>query len=108
MSGNARDLWNFCAGERKKFNEQNGVSLSKEFLEVDRDRRTTYTLSEQLAVYDRSKGDSTFDKWSNGLAEYLVSTGSLKEIPAAKSYLDDQFLKMIDKDPKLRAFANGE
>lgn len=92
----------------KKFNDQNGVSLSQEFLVIDRDRRTTYTLSEQLDVYDRTKGPSKFDKWSNGLAQYLVGTGTLKELPDPKSYLDDRFLKMIDKDPKLRAFANGE
>ncbi len=92
----------------KKFNEQNGVSLSKEFLIVDRDRRTTYTLAEQLAVFDRTKGPSTFDKWSNGLAEYLVGTGTLKALPDPKSYLVDEFLKKIEQDPKLRAFANGE
>lgn len=92
----------------KKFNEANGVSLSEHFLEIDHDRRKTFSLAEQLQVFDRSKGASTFDKWNDDLAAYLVSTGTLKAIPDAKTYIDDSFLKMIDKDPKLRAFANGE
>jgi NitT/TauT family transport system substrate-binding protein len=92
----------------KKFNEKNGVSLSEHFLEIDHDRRKTFTLAEELTIFDRSKGPATVDKWNDDLAAYLVSTGTLKEIPDAKTYLDDKFLKMIDKDPKLRAFASGE
>lgn len=92
----------------KKFNEKNGVSLSEHFLEIDHDRRKTFTLAEELSIFDRSKGPATVDKWNDDLAAYLVSTGTLKEVPDAKTYLDDKFLKMIDNDPKLRAFANGE
>ncbi|MCG6206296.1 ABC transporter substrate-binding protein [Rhodopseudomonas sp. HC1] len=92
----------------KKFNEANGVSLSDHFLEIDHDRRKTFTLAEELQIFDRSKGPSTVDKWNDDLAAYLVSTGTLKSIPDAKTYIDDRFLKMIDQDPKLRAFANGE
>lgn len=92
----------------KKFNEKNGVSLSEHFLEIDHDRRKTFTLAEELTIFDRSKGPATVDKWNDDLAAYLVSTGTLKEIPDAKTYLDDKFLKIIDKDEKLRAFANGE
>jgi NitT/TauT family transport system substrate-binding protein len=92
----------------KKFNEANGVSLSEHFLEIDHDRRKTFTLAEELKIFDRSKGASTVDKWSDDLAAYLVSTGTLKSIPEAKTYIDDRFLKMIETDPKLRAFANGE
>lgn len=92
----------------KQFNEKNGVTFGDHFLEVDYDRRTTFTLPEQLKIFDRSAGLATVDKWSNDLAAYLVGTGTLAGAPDPKSYLDDRFLKMIDSDPKLRAFANGE
>jgi ABC-type nitrate/sulfonate/bicarbonate transport system substrate-binding protein len=92
----------------KKFNEKNGVSLSEHFLEIDHDRRKTFTLAEELKIFDRSAGPATVDKWNDDLAAYLVSTGTLKVVPEARTYLDDSFLKMIDRDPKLRAFANGE
>jgi NitT/TauT family transport system substrate-binding protein len=92
----------------KKFNEANGVSLSEHFLEIDHDRRKTFTLAEELQIFDRSKGASTVDKWNDDLAAYLVGTGTLKSMPDAKTYIDDRFLRMIDKDPKLRAFASGE
>jgi ABC-type nitrate/sulfonate/bicarbonate transport system substrate-binding protein len=92
----------------KQFNEKNGVSLSQHFVEIDFDRRKTFTLSEELKIYDRGAGRATVDKWSDDLAAYLVGTGTLKAVPDAKSYLDDHFLKMIDSDPKLQAFANGK
>lgn len=92
----------------RKFNEKHGVSLSDHFLEIDHDRRKTFTLAEELKIFDRSAGPATVDKWNEELAVYLVGTGTLKEIPDPKTYLDDRFLKMIEKDPKLRAFANGE
>jgi len=92
----------------KKFNEKHGVSLSEHFLEIDHDRRKTFTLAEELKIFDRSAGPATVDKWNDELATYLVGTGTLKAVPAADTYLDPTFLKMIDKDPKLRAFADGE
>lgn len=95
-------------GYLKKFNEKHGVSLSDHFLEIDHDRRKTFTLTEELKIFDRSVGPAIVDKWNEELAAYLVGTGTLKEIPDPKTYLDDRFLKMIEKDPKLRAFANGE
>ena len=92
----------------KQFNEKNGVSLSQHFVEIDFDRRKNFTLAEELKIYDRSSGQATVDKWSDDLATYLVGTGTLKAVPDAKTYLDDRFLKMIDSDPKLQAFANDD
>jgi ABC-type nitrate/sulfonate/bicarbonate transport system substrate-binding protein len=92
----------------KRFNEKHGVSLSDKFLEIDHDRRRTFTLSEQLTIFDRAAGAATVDKWHNDLAAYLVGTGTITAIPDPKRFLTDRFLRMIDSDPKLRAFANGE
>jgi len=92
----------------KKFNENNGVSLSEHFLEIDHDRRKTFSLSEELQIFDRSAGASTADKWNSDLATYLVGTATLTAVPDPKTYLDDRYLQMIEKDPKLRAFANDE
>ncbi len=92
----------------KQFNEKNGVSLSPRFVEMDYDHRKTFTLPEELKIYDRSGGQAIVDKWSDDLATYLVGTGTLKAVPDAKTYLDDRFLKMIDNDPKLKSFAGDE
>ena len=36
----------------------------------------------------------------------MKSKGSLQETPAASSYLTDKYLRMVNDDPKLKAFAN--
>jgi NitT/TauT family transport system substrate-binding protein len=92
----------------KRFNENHGVSLSDKFLDIDHDRRKTFTLSEQLQIFDRTAGAATVEKWHNDLAAYLVSTGTITAAPDPNAFLTDRFLKIIDGDPKLRAFVNED
>ena len=92
----------------KKFYDNGGVNLPDRYLEQDYDSRPLYNLSEQLKLFDRSAGPSTADRLHTTLAEYLKSTGTIASIPDPKNYITDEYLKKIDADPKLRAFANGE
>ncbi len=36
----------------------------------------------------------------------MKGAGSIPDVPAAKSYITDEYMKMVESDPKLKAFAN--
>jgi ABC-type nitrate/sulfonate/bicarbonate transport system substrate-binding protein len=90
----------------KKFYEVGGVTISKASMEKEFDTRPTFDLAGQLRIMDRSKGPSEVDRWMTQIAEFMKSTGTLPEAPKASSYVTDEYMRMVEKDPKLRAFAN--
>jgi NitT/TauT family transport system substrate-binding protein len=92
----------------KTFYAQGGTTLTDESIKVDYEKRPIFTLKEQIDLFDRSKGESTADRWHTDLARYLLSTGTISKVPDAKSYMTDKFLKMIVADPKLSAIANND
>lgn len=90
----------------RKFFEANGVKLADKYLETEMER-PIYTLDEQLAMMARpAGGKSTTDYAFDALSAYLKSVGTITEIPDPKSYLTDQYLKAVDANPTLKAFAN--
>ena len=36
----------------------------------------------------------------------MKGAGTLPEVPAASRFITDEYMKMVDSDPKLKAFAN--
>ena len=90
----------------KKFYEQGGTSISDASMNKEFDTRATFDLASQLRIMDRSKGASEVDGWMTKIGEFMKGTGAIPEVPAAKDYLTDEFLKMVNADPKLREFAN--
>ncbi len=92
----------------KKFYAQGGVTLPDKYLQVEIDTRPTFVLAEQLRLLDRSRGASTADTWYAALGEYLKSTGTLARVPDTKSFITDEYLKLVERDPKLKAFAEGK
>jgi NitT/TauT family transport system substrate-binding protein len=36
----------------------------------------------------------------------MKGTGAIADVPAASQYITDEYMKMVDRDPKLKAFAN--
>jgi hypothetical protein len=56
----------------------------------------------------RNNGASTVDGWYEKLGDYLKSTGTVSDPPLPSTYITDQYLKMVEADPKLKAFANGD
>lgn len=90
----------------KKFYEVGGVTISKASMEKEFDTRPVYDLAQHLKIMDRSKGASDVDQWMTQISEFLKSAGTIPEVPKADTYVTDQFMKMVDKDPKLKAFAN--
>jgi ABC-type nitrate/sulfonate/bicarbonate transport system substrate-binding protein len=88
-----------------KFYQQGGVTVSEKALNAEIDRRPTFTLEEQVKLFDRAAGASTVDGWFKGLGDFLQSVGTIQAAPDSKTYLTDEVLKRIMADEKLRNFA---
>ena len=90
----------------RKFYDQGGVSISETSMNKEFDTRPVYDLAQQLKIMDRSGGRSEVDKWLTGIGEFMRANGTFPEAPATKSFVTDEYLRMVDRDPKLKAFAN--
>lgn len=90
----------------KKFYEIGGVTISEASMRKEFDTRPVFDLAGQLKIMNRAGGTSEVDKWMTQIGEFMKGTGTLPEVPAASRYITDEYMKMVDGDPKLKAFAN--
>ncbi|HZD19826.1 MAG TPA: ABC transporter substrate-binding protein [Burkholderiales bacterium] len=90
----------------KKFYDQGGVSISEASMEKEFDTRPVYDLAQQLKIMDRSRGPSEVDKWFTGIGEFMKANGTFPEAPQPRAFITDEYLKLVARDPKLKAFAN--
>ncbi|MBI3375895.1 MAG: ABC transporter substrate-binding protein [Betaproteobacteria bacterium] len=90
----------------KKFYEVGGVTISEASMNKEFDTRPVYDLAGQLKVMNRSGAGSDVDKWMTQIGEFMKAAGTMPEVPQASRYITDDFLKMVERDPKLKAFAN--
>ncbi len=93
-------------GMMKQFYEKGGVTISEASMNKEFDTRPTFDLAGQLKIMDRAKGNSEVDGWFTKIGEFMKTAGSIQEVPAPKSFISDEYMKMVMKDPKLSAFAN--
>ena len=91
----------------KKFYDQGGVTISEAAMNKEFDTRPVFDLAGQLKIMNRSSGTSEVDKWLTGIGEFMKANGTFPEAPATKSFVTDEYLRMVDNDPKLKAFANN-
>jgi ABC-type nitrate/sulfonate/bicarbonate transport system substrate-binding protein len=89
----------------QKFYEQGGVTISDSAMNKEFDTRPTFDLAAQLAAMNRSAGPSPADGWFTKIGEFMNGAGSIPDVPATKSYITDEYMKMVENDPKLKAFA---
>jgi NitT/TauT family transport system substrate-binding protein len=89
------------------FYHQGGVILPDKYLKVEIDTRPMFDLSQQIKILDRSHGASEVDQWMTKIAQFMKSVGTIRSIPDAKSYVDPKYMQMVEKDPKLKAFATS-
>lgn len=83
-----------------------GVPISEKFAKVEYER-PIFDLAQQLEIMASQGGKpSKVDEWFDKIAAFMKSKGSLQEVPAASSYITDKYLKMVNDDPKLKAFAD--
>jgi ABC-type nitrate/sulfonate/bicarbonate transport system substrate-binding protein len=89
----------------KKFYAQGGVEISDQAIEQEFALRPVFLLDEQLKIMDRAGGASDVDKWFGEIANFMVEVGTLPQAPEVKSFVSDEYLKMVAADAKLKAFA---
>jgi NitT/TauT family transport system substrate-binding protein len=90
----------------KKFYEQGGVTISEASMNKEFDTRPVLDLAAQLKALDRARGASEVDGWFAKIADFMKGGGAFPEAPATKNFITDEFMKMVNADPKLREFAN--
>lgn len=105
--------WNWAKAHPKEAHQalkdadkQAGVPLtdygvSQEF------KRPTFTLKEELAMMEGGDNASKLDTWMNDIGSFLEQVHSIKKAPAAASYVTNKYMKLVESDPKLRAFAES-
>jgi NitT/TauT family transport system substrate-binding protein len=93
----------------KKHYDTGGVVISEAAMNKEFDTRPTFDLAGQLAMFNRGAQPSRGDGTMNTIAAFMKEVGSLRAdeaLPDPKSYVTDEYLKLIDRDPALKAFAN--
>lgn len=89
----------------RKFFDTNGIKLKDNYLATEMER-PIYPLDEQLKMMARTSGKSTVDNAFDGLAGYLKNVGTISEVPDPKSYITDDYMKLVDSNAALKQFAN--
>jgi ABC-type nitrate/sulfonate/bicarbonate transport system substrate-binding protein len=91
----------------KKFYEQGGVTISEAAMKKEFDTRPVFDLAGQLKIMNRPAGGaSEVDGWLTKIGEFMKTSGTFAEVPAANRFITDEYLRMVDRDPKLKEFAN--
>ena len=90
----------------RKFYEQGGVNISDASLQKEFAKRPTFSLEQQLAHMDRSRGTSDMDTWFGQIATFMRGTGAINTTPPGNDYITDVYMKRVNATPKLREFAN--
>ena len=88
------------------FYKQGGLEVTERAMEQEFTLRPTFLLDEQLKIMSRAGGASTVDGWFSEIGKFMTETGTIPSSPEPKDFISDEFLKRVDADPKLKAFAN--
>lgn len=86
----------------KFLNDWAGQELSEKDAAMDIKNHTVYSLDEQLALFDDSKGPSEMEKWIKGSSDFFVQQGKFTRAEMDKvingHFINGKFLKMIAED----------
>ena len=94
-------------GMMKDFYAKGGVTISDSAMNKEFDTRPTFTLEQQLNMMRRNNNaDSQVDGWFTSLSNFIRETGAVQQVPAVRDFVTDEFLNLVQADPKLREFAN--
>ena len=89
----------------KKFYAQGGVDISDEAIDKEFAQRPVFLLDQQLAILDRSKGPSRVDGWLTDIGKFMADVGTFPQAPDVKTFVTDDYMKMVAADAKLKGFA---
>lgn len=85
-----------------------GVTFPDKYLAQELHDRPAFDLAEQRKIFENgSAGDSEIGKWWNEVGKFMVSVGVINTIPDPTNLVTDKYLQMIQRDRKLREFANN-
>ncbi len=87
------------------FYSEGGVEVSDAAVNAEFDLRPTFNLEEQIAILDRSDGESDVDEWLGAIGAFMADVGTFDENPDPADYIDPSFMQMVMDDPELAAFA---
>jgi ABC-type nitrate/sulfonate/bicarbonate transport system substrate-binding protein len=87
----------------KTFYEQGGVNISQAAMNKEFETRPTFDLAGQLRIM-RKGGD--VDGWLTKIGDFMKTNGTFPQAPEVSKYVTDEYLALVDRDPKLKAFAN--
>ncbi len=93
----------------KRHYDTGGVNISEAAMNKEFDTRPMFDLAGQLTMFNRGAQPSRGDTTMNTIATFMKEVGSLRAdeaLPDPKTYVTDEYLKLIDRDPVLKAFAN--
>lgn len=85
--------------------KEGGTEISAASAKAEMDLRPIYDLSEQLKIMNGSPSEA--DKWFTAIIAFMKDKGSLQTVPSTQDFITDKYMKMVQDDPKLRAFANS-
>jgi ABC-type nitrate/sulfonate/bicarbonate transport system substrate-binding protein len=92
----------------KDFYAKGGVTLSDGAMNKEFETRPTFNLAQQLKMMERKGSDSNsqVDGWFGELANFMRETGAVQQVPKVSDFVTDEYMKLVNADPKLREFAN--
>jgi len=90
----------------KKFYDQGGVTISEASMKKEFSTRPTYDLAGQLKIMKRAGGASEVDGWFQKIGAFMQANGTFAQAPAPDKFITDEYMKRVDADPKLKAYAN--
>jgi ABC-type nitrate/sulfonate/bicarbonate transport system substrate-binding protein len=75
------------------FCSDDGVEISDAAVEAEFDLRPTFGLEEQLAILDRSDGNSDVDAWLTEIGAFMADVGTLDANPEPGDYIEPSFMQ---------------
>lgn len=87
-----------------KFFKSAGVEIPEKYYAIELSNRPDYTLGQQLERMQGGDASWMGKSWA-AVADFMVSVGVARKLPTYSDNATDKFLKMVEADPKLKAFA---
>jgi len=87
------------------FYKSGGLEVTPAAMDQEFALRPVFGLDEQLKLFDRAKGQSIVDGWLTVIGAFMADVGTLPQSPDPKDFVSDEYLKRVEADPKLKAFA---
>jgi ABC-type nitrate/sulfonate/bicarbonate transport system substrate-binding protein len=91
----------------KDFYAKGGVSISETSMKKEFSTRPTFDLNQQIKMMERKNSNSQVDAWFAQIAVFMRETGAVPTIPQVMDFVTDDYMKLVQADPKLREFANN-